>query len=76
MRRPSVCTVRAPHSPRSHAFLMSVSPSSSRNASNCWCDGPGETFSDGQPSSRENALPLRHDLSDWGERADCSTVAA
>src|ERR1700736_3951354 len=32
-RRPSMCTVQAPHSPRSHAFLVPVSPRFSRNAS-------------------------------------------
>src|SRR2546426_8894405 len=31
-RRPSTCTVHAPHSPRSHAFFVPVKPSSSRNA--------------------------------------------
>src|SRR5216684_1202713 len=33
MRRPSICTVQAPHSPRSQPFFVPVSPSSSRNAS-------------------------------------------
>src|SRR5258705_176357 len=28
-----------------------------------WCDEPCETSSDAQPSSKENALRLRHDLS-------------
>src|SRR5271165_3606839 len=32
-RRPSTCTVHAPHSPRSHPFFVPVSASSSRKAS-------------------------------------------
>jgi hypothetical protein len=39
-RRPSMCTVHAPHSPRSHAYFVPVSANFSRSASRSVMRGP------------------------------------